>query len=1065
MASLGRISNSAVSAVNENTVALVNINLDFSLWRCNPSPEFLPIGSALTRGRRREAETGQAHRTACTLGFLFHETIPSTPKLIKAYGRRVSDILSHPDVNPQGTESDGPFQAFIGADCTTIWAAATSGPSAICVHLLACMLADAWDAKAATAIWFELVEHRKRQVQQDLDEGKLTNPHTSAASQQPYTRAELASWDASARSWLRRAGTCMMVRRTQFALIAENLTVPYPRGANTYETVIATWTRAMEVLEKLLDNLPQEACDRAVIRGISAWHLYPDLLVFQTQATKVSFKDPLFPSSAILSVGLEYKGQPSDNFVRWSLALSHLKFYGDPVAVRSNEQLSRVNISQLWLVALGTIFRQWDIPYASFDVALQWFEELGRKLGKARLGQLPQLSWLARLCSAATGLDGEKGKVATMLVNYGWRRGAKFLGGKSIQNYYPPFLGLGNIRIMRSLSRDNDPDGAIEYFRHICRGLQLNAQDCVITYDATIASEDYTEWATIYPVDEHLADRGPSGPQLNPGKKNIRWLHIELPDDQPRREFIQRLLESRKAQLEAIGEKCMIVTEEGDMLQPYGTGAKGKNEFTWKNPPNLLAGTISRDVIIKHVYGPWSQLTEFYHVWVKEPMYDVCMGNLALSQSGPGQLVSPADALSWLRATPSPNHICAYLLALVSAMPLETSPRRNVHRTNKRKRETTPDALTDTFFITTAAHNTTVEDYDPTSYFSMISSHHRHPRSWSLSLRALEIASEVYSALPRATVSLQVVEMELIKSRWLPLRIQNVDQTDSSFTSQFRDIIRIPLEQHMASLSREQSFACLAMFESGRFNIDPFLLADVVALCSEDSIFVAEMLLSGPGSRLPRAGIRHMVGNVGHAGVVCMVLPEDPRVRAPGHDASVVSHSPYNIGDELIADGFRSTSLHLSFTTWKVPLECGTTGEIDQEIFLLEAVVSVQDKGRWVADINVLGVEREPPIIVSCSCSTKEDLAGKPPTDMQLGIENAVSIGSWDELLDPPPCIGILKTNSNWVARLAAVCLITQEGHGHALGVLEEGADKLCWDCLVRDYTDPEPHMPQRIIL
>jgi len=56
MASLGRISNSAVSAINENTVALVNINLDFSLWRCNPSPEFLPIGSALTKGRRREAE-------------------------------------------------------------------------------------------------------------------------------------------------------------------------------------------------------------------------------------------------------------------------------------------------------------------------------------------------------------------------------------------------------------------------------------------------------------------------------------------------------------------------------------------------------------------------------------------------------------------------------------------------------------------------------------------------------------------------------------------------------------------------------------------------------------------------------------------------------------------------------------------------------------------------------------------------------------------------------------------------------------------------------------------------
>jgi len=370
--------------------------------------------------------------------------MPSTPKLIKAYGQRVSDILSRPDANPQGTESDGPFQAFVRADCTTIWAAATSGPSAICVHLLACILADAWDAKTATSIWVELVEHRKRQIQAELDDGKLINPHTSAAAQQPYSRSELASWDASARSWLRRAGTSMVVWRTQFALITENLTVPYPRGANVYETVIATWTRAVEVLEKLLDNLPQEACDRAVIRGISAWHLYPDLLVFQTKATKVSFKDALFPPSAILSVGLEYKGQPSDNFVRWSLALSHLKFYGDPVPVRSHEQLNRANISQLWLVALGAIFRQWDIPYAGFDFALRWFEELGNKLRQNSLGKLPQLSWLVRLCSTATGLDGEMRKVATMLVKYGWRRGAKFLGSEIIQNSYLSFLGLGN---------------------------------------------------------------------------------------------------------------------------------------------------------------------------------------------------------------------------------------------------------------------------------------------------------------------------------------------------------------------------------------------------------------------------------------------------------------------------------------------------------------------------------------------------------------------------------------------------------------------------------------------
>ena len=665
MASLGKITNSAVSAVNENTVALVNINLDFSLWRCNPSAEFLSIGSALTTGRRKEAETGQSHRTACTLGFLFHDTIPSTPKLIKAYGRRVSDILSRSDINPQGTESDGPFQAFIGADCTSIWAAATSGPSAICVHLLACMLADAWDAKTATSIWVELVDQRKRQIQADADEGKLLNPHTSVAAQQPYTRSELATWDASARSWLRRAGTSMRVRQTQFALITQNVTVPYPRGANTYEAVIATWTRAMEVLEKLLDNLPQEACDRAVIRGISAWHLYPDLLVFQTEATKISFKDPLSPPSAILSVGLEYKGQPSDNYVRWSLALSHLKFYGDPVPVRSNEQLSRVHISQLWLVSLGAIFRQWEIPYAGFDFALRWFEELGGKLRQDRLGQLPQLSWLLRLCSAATGLEGERRKVATMLVNYGWRRGAKFLGSDAIPDRCLAYFGLGNTSPMRALGHDNDADSGIEHLRHVCLPLMLEAHHGIISYFTKLAGEDYTEWATIHPIEEHLAERGNTGLAKSLEKRNVRWLHIALPEEQGRREHIQRLLELRRAHLEANGEKCIIITQEEYMLGTHGTASRNISERFWENPPNLFAGTTP--VQLKHIFGPWSLLTVFYEVWVTASKYDACMGNLALLQeSGQGQLVSPEEALSWLRAAPSARQVCGYLLALVS---------------------------------------------------------------------------------------------------------------------------------------------------------------------------------------------------------------------------------------------------------------------------------------------------------------------------------------------------------------------------------------------------------------
>ncbi|CRK17970.1 hypothetical protein BN1708_012197 [Verticillium longisporum] len=152
MTSIGKISFSGASFTSENTVALLHLNVDVCFWRCDPSPEFVPVGSALTVKRRVEAESRSIHRTACKLGFLFNEVIPDTPNLVKAYGKRVSEILALPKVKPQGTEEDEPFRPFIGADCTSIWDAATSGSPSISVLLLACMLADAWDAKTAISI-------------------------------------------------------------------------------------------------------------------------------------------------------------------------------------------------------------------------------------------------------------------------------------------------------------------------------------------------------------------------------------------------------------------------------------------------------------------------------------------------------------------------------------------------------------------------------------------------------------------------------------------------------------------------------------------------------------------------------------------------------------------------------------------------------------------------------------------------------------------------------------------------------------------------------------------------
>lgn len=134
--SISDISASLASARNENTLTLANLNFDFSLFKVEAPTEYQALGASLSNKRRTEAEEGTQHITARKLGALFDQLLPSTPNLTKAYGRRVSEISANEVVNPKGTKSDGFFTSHVGADGTTIWAAATSGQAAISVHLL-----------------------------------------------------------------------------------------------------------------------------------------------------------------------------------------------------------------------------------------------------------------------------------------------------------------------------------------------------------------------------------------------------------------------------------------------------------------------------------------------------------------------------------------------------------------------------------------------------------------------------------------------------------------------------------------------------------------------------------------------------------------------------------------------------------------------------------------------------------------------------------------------------------------------------------------------------------------
>lgn len=322
-------------------------------------------------------------------------------------------------------------------------------------------------------------------------------------------------------------------------------------------------------------------------------------------------------------------------------------------------------------------------------------------------------------------------------------------------------------------------------------------------------------------------------------------------------------------------------------------------------------------------------------------------------------------------------------------------------------------------------------------------------------MMVLQVATMVYDQLPGATVSLRIVDLQLYTAIWARKKFQDIDPDDYQYPLHASSTSS---EISFQRMSRAQAFGCIAMFESGRFNIRTEHLADVVALCTEDSIFVAGIMLRDPSSK-PTLGpqVRHLVGSIGQAGLVLLVSPLDPRIRPTTYNPTSVEHNVYDFRRE---DKFQGASLHLSFTEWKMPLDWESTGEIDQEIFLLESVLSVMHNGKWVSDIDVLGLEKTPLDVFETDC--KGDCSPDDEEGASVLLKELISLDDWEELLDPPPSVGIFRAKSNWVARLAVSSILIQQGNENCALII--GGTELCWRCLYRLCAYPEPHIPQIII-
>lgn len=153
----------------------------------------------------------------------------------------------------------------------------------------------------------------------------------------------------------------MKRNQTQVVLIVENLNVPVNSDMNVYSSVIQAWKMAMTTVDKLIDGVSQSVHNGAVLLGLSAWHLYPDLIVLGKEVVATNQQDPLIAPGSTVTLGLAGVEPENSRGVFWSLPLSHVRFHGDPVTAESSVSAnsSRISMDDVYVVALGALSVLW----------------------------------------------------------------------------------------------------------------------------------------------------------------------------------------------------------------------------------------------------------------------------------------------------------------------------------------------------------------------------------------------------------------------------------------------------------------------------------------------------------------------------------------------------------------------------------------------------------------------------------------------------------------------------------------------------------------------------------
>ncbi|KAF4956258.1 hypothetical protein FSARC_11657 [Fusarium sarcochroum] len=1095
---------SLAQATNEVTLTAANLNLDFSIFKFEAPPSYKAFGEGLSLQRKENAEYGSPHVTARKLGALFNDTLPKTPTLISAYGTRVSEILPLIRSDEDDIAVQSIFRHQLGADGTTIWAAATSGDGAVPVHLLACLLARAWTGPEATSIWAQIVAERKKEIAASYEDGTLNDYPTLSAFRQEITRDQLAEWDASARAWVRAADQVKKKDMDRLRLVINGLDLSVDNRSDLYQNVTRVWHSSMVTMENLLNGLGQTVYNGASLLGISSWHILPDIISFKPSATEILHNDPLIRPGGVLTVGLQFvprhhgletsSANDDDDEklgVFWSLSLSHLKFYGPPIEVSRSLAVdsTRVTLDQFILLALGSIsvyLKGSLVEYARFFVAV-WdiIEEsaitpqsdehanhnypsssklkgntsipspttVQDREAASRFLRSKYFSWIKLLKMAAITLLEAEGldlDIACMLANCGRRRGKLFWSSNSEAL---PFFGLCRPRFLLPLLRNSETQ--IEVLRSKVQKSPLAEKDDIsplIRYPAPLPWLGSTEvcfWeaASAVPVRSRTSKRAADGSEITVMVHKrliiLASTHSKYRDrlsghcfcpmgcfDPPKNPELDPLgqEQERACPCKLAGRECTRACHAGSLRQcnRKSTGQQGTNDidgldvFIDNRLKEIVAmgevGMVVYDPRLRGTQRPGAEEEEFWlhdlSSMADQRFEDVvgcpqeaCLYVTTRRGTGPFSRRSPPLEVPIDQFEYSYDEILHLLRArrfsierLLDFLDLGVSKYGDSNITSRVK-----DSL---------KNSDPPKDKDVDKY--------KNPLHQSL--RALGLAADVYRLLPTATVSMSTIAFHSFsKAQWV-----------SSFTSSFASP-----RSSRRTLTRSETFSCLAFLETGNIDLDPNSLGDVMAMASGDSLFISTALLCDPSEVPNKYEVIRVIGNIGRPGLAMLIAPEIPRCKTASlNHWQFVNLAPFR-GETF--DGFKSTSMHLSFSGYSAPLlPSNKHGVQDIDAYILEAVLSVFNGSEWIGDLNILKTLESQDTFVRVDQITECGHDVKYEDGYRF-----VTIDCWEELLEGSEDTAVVRAHENWQARLAVTCIAAQRGY--KVFVLP---NSICWRCL-----------------